>query len=65
MTTTLTPPLSAALRDALAGFGHVDLVEPEWLHLTMTGVGWSDELDDDADDASPQAAQAPSGRAAE
>lgn len=36
---------AARLGPALARIGGVDVVPPPWLHLTMTGVGFTDQVD--------------------
>jgi 2'-5' RNA ligase len=37
--------LAAKARDRLAGVDRLDLVPGEWLHLTMQGIGFADEVD--------------------
>lgn len=39
---------TAALREGVAGLAAVDEVPPTWLHLTMTALGFTDEVDPDA-----------------
>jgi 2'-5' RNA ligase len=34
-------------QDALAHFGNLDLIPPRWLHLTMQGIGFVDEVSPD------------------
>lgn len=44
------PELHAAasrFADAAGAIENVDVIPPEWLHLTMTGVGFADEVSDD------------------
>lgn len=38
--------LVAAYQAQLAGLPGLDLIPPEWLHLTMQGVGFTDEVSD-------------------
>ncbi|MCW2929814.1 MAG: hypothetical protein JWM19_776 [Actinomycetia bacterium] len=38
--------LAAKARDRLAGLPGLDLIPGEWLHLTMQGIGFTDEVDD-------------------
>ena len=38
--------LAAKARDRLAGVPSLDLVPGQWLHLTMQGIGFTDEVDD-------------------
>jgi len=37
--------LVAAYQDELADLGPIDVIRPQWLHLTMQGIAFSDELD--------------------
>jgi 2'-5' RNA ligase len=39
--------LAAAARDRLAGLPGLDLIPAQWLHLTMQGVGFADEVTDE------------------
>jgi 2'-5' RNA ligase len=39
--------LAASARTRLAGLPGLDLVPAQWLHLTMQGIGFSDEVADD------------------
>jgi 2'-5' RNA ligase len=34
-------------QDALTGLGNLDLIPPQWLHLTMQGIGFVDEVSPD------------------
>lgn len=43
--------LAAAYRSRLAGLAGLDLVPDQWLHLTMQGLGFVDEVDQDDVDA--------------
>jgi 2'-5' RNA ligase len=38
--------LAARARERLAGVPHLDLVPGRWLHLTMQGIGFADEVSD-------------------
>jgi 2'-5' RNA ligase len=39
--------LAASARSRLAGLPGLDLVPAQWLHLTMQGIGFTDEVSDD------------------
>lgn len=39
--------LAAKARERLAGLPGLDLIPGEWLHLTMQGIGFADEVSDD------------------
>ncbi|HEY5990509.1 MAG TPA: 2'-5' RNA ligase family protein [Streptosporangiaceae bacterium] len=49
--------LAHACQDALRGLGGLDFVPPQWLHLTMQGVGFTDEVSTADADAIVHAAQ--------
>jgi 2'-5' RNA ligase len=38
--------LAASARDRLTGLAGLDLVPAQWLHLTMQGIGFTDEVSD-------------------
>jgi hypothetical protein len=39
--------LAADYQKALTGVPGIDLIPPQWLHLTMQGIGFTDEIDAD------------------
>lgn len=39
--------LVAEYQQALAGMQEIDLIPPQWLHLTMQGIGFTDEISAD------------------
>jgi 2'-5' RNA ligase len=39
--------LVADYQQALTGMPEIDLIPPQWLHLTMQGIGFTDEIDAD------------------
>lgn len=39
--------LAATYQEPLSRFGQLDLIPAEWLHLTMQGIGFVDEVSDD------------------
>jgi 2'-5' RNA ligase len=49
--------LASRCQEALRGLGGVDLVPPRWLHLTVQGVGFTDEVSAGDADAIMQAAR--------
>lgn len=39
--------ISAAAHEALGGVAELDLIPQQWLHLTMTGIGFTDEVSEE------------------
>ncbi|GAA4714615.1 2'-5' RNA ligase superfamily protein [Promicromonospora umidemergens] len=55
-TAVLLHDLVARLQDGPVGVGSLEPIPHRWLHLTMQGLGFTDEVSDDDVDAIPRAA---------